>query len=121
MNDVSCGVRAAAIERAARVLEQQQLQVLDRDWTWDEHYLDLVATPGAGIMAAVEVMPVAAGTPGVRAATLTETRFREAAGAVRAWARQHRAMCKVVWIVLVTVDPAAGLHVLTANAAAGVA
>lgn len=117
MNNVSSAARTAAVERAARALEERRLRVLDRDWACGEHYLDLVASPGPGIVAAVEVTTVAADTAGACVATLTETRLREAAGAAREWARRHQVACKVVWIVLVTVDPAADLAVVTGNAA----
>ena len=55
MNEPSSALRAAAIERAARAIEADKLQVIDRDWQSGEHRLDLAATPGAGILAAVEV------------------------------------------------------------------
>ena len=55
MNEPSSALRAAAIERAAQAIEADKLQVIDRDWQSGEHRLDLAATPGAGILAAVEV------------------------------------------------------------------
>jgi len=79
VNEPSSPVRAAAIDRAARVLEAGRLQVIDRDWQSGEHRLDLVATPGAGILAAVEVRdapPAAKGAdvPAVSATALSEDR-----------------------------------------------
>ena len=55
MNEPSSALRAAAIERAALTIEAAKLQVIDWDWMSGEHRLDLVATPGDGILAAVEV------------------------------------------------------------------
>jgi magnesium chelatase family protein len=60
MNEPSSALRAAAIERAARAIQADKLQVIDRDWQSGEHPLDLAATPGAGIFAAVEVRVAAA-------------------------------------------------------------
>ena len=59
MNEHSSALRATVIGRAARAIEAAKLQVIDRDWQSGEHRLDLVATPGDGILAAVEVRAVA--------------------------------------------------------------
>jgi hypothetical protein len=60
----SSALRAAAIERATRATEAAKPQVIDRDWQPEEHRLELVATPGEGILAAVEVRAVAHGIRG---------------------------------------------------------
>jgi len=73
MNEPSA-LRAAAIERAAHVIEAAKLQVIDRDWRSGEHHLDLVATPGGDILAAVEVRTVAHGTLGACVTAITEDR-----------------------------------------------
>jgi Holliday junction resolvase-like predicted endonuclease len=116
MNDNSSAPHAAAIERAASVIEAAKLQVLDRDWASGEHRLDLVATPGSDILAAVEVRTVAPGTLGAYVTTLTETRFWQATDAARAWMREHQTLFNDLWVVLVTVDPASGAEVVTGNA-----
>lgn len=121
MNDVSSALRTAAINRAARVLEGQKLQVLDRNWVSGEHHLDLVATPGSDILAAVEVRIVTQDSADARVATLTESRFWQATDAAREWKRQREAVFNDVWIILVSVDPASGIDVVTGNAATGVA
>jgi Holliday junction resolvase-like predicted endonuclease len=121
VNDVSAALRAAAVNRAARVLEGQKLQVLDRDWTSGQHHLDLVVTPGSDILAAVEVAIVTQGPEGASVATLTESRFRQVADAAREWKRQREALFGDLWVILVSVDPAGGTAVATGNAATGVA
>lgn len=114
----SSAVRAAAIERAASVIEAAKLRVLDRDWSSGRHHLDLVATPGADILAAVEVRSTAQdGYLGVFVAPLTEARFQQATDAARAWMRQREARYEDLWVVLVTVDPSIGVEVATRNAA----
>jgi Holliday junction resolvase-like predicted endonuclease len=62
MNEPSSPLRAAVTERAARAIEAAKLQVIDRDWQSGERRLDLVATSGDGILAAVEVRVVAHST-----------------------------------------------------------
>jgi Holliday junction resolvase-like predicted endonuclease len=121
MNDMFSALRTAAIKRAEQVLEGQKLQVLDRDWNHGEHHLDLVATPGSDILAAVEVRIVTQGTMGACVVTLTEARFWQATDAVRAWMRQHEAVYNDVWVILVSVDPVSGVEVVTGSAATGVA
>ena len=117
MNDDSSALRAAAIKRAAHAIEAAKLRVLDRDWCSGEHRLDLVATPGEDILAAVEVRTVANGSLGACVTALTEARFWKATDAARAWMREHRASYEDLWVVLVTVDPASGVEVVTGNAA----
>ena len=121
MNDVSAALRAAAVNLAARVLEGQKLQVLDRSWTCGQHHLDLVVTPGSDILAAVEVAIVAQGSEGVSVATLTESRFQQVTDAAREWKRQREALFNDLWVILVSVDPAGGTGVTIGNAATGVA
>jgi Holliday junction resolvase-like predicted endonuclease len=116
MND-SSAVRAAAIERAASAIEAVKLRVLDRDWWSGEHHLDLVATPGGDILAAVEVRTVAHGDLSACVTALTEARFCQATDAARAWMREHRARYEDLWVVLVTVDPDTGIRLVTGNAA----
>jgi Holliday junction resolvase-like predicted endonuclease len=116
MNDPSA-LRADAIERAARVIEAAKLQVLDRDWSSGEYHLDLVATPGSDLLAAVEVRIVAPDAPSASVTTLTEARFRQATDAARAWIREHEAPYNDVWVVLVAVNPASGVQVVTGNTA----
>jgi Holliday junction resolvase-like predicted endonuclease len=83
MNEPSSALRAAAIKRAARAIEADKLQVILRDWQSGEHRLDLVATPGAGILAAVEVRGVAHGTLGACITAVSEDRIRQLTGARR--------------------------------------
>jgi Holliday junction resolvase-like predicted endonuclease len=100
MNEPSAK-RAAAIERAAHAIEAAKLQVIDRDWQSGEHHLDLVATPGTDILAAVEVRTVAHGT----LTAITEDRFRQVTDAARAWMREHDARYDDLWLIIVTLDP----------------
>ncbi len=118
MND-SPASPADATERAADVIEAARLQVLDRNWDSGEHHLDLVASPGSDILAAVEVKTVTPGTPpGACLTTVTETRFLQAAAAARAWiAERGGGFYTDLWVIVVTLDPASGLQVVTGNAA----
>jgi Holliday junction resolvase-like predicted endonuclease len=117
MNDVSAA-HADAVERAARALKEKGLQVLDQGWGGGEHRLDLVASPGSDILAAVEVAVAPPCPLGVSVATLTEARFWKATDALREWIRQHGpAAYNDLWVVLVTVDPNNGCEAVTANAA----
>jgi Holliday junction resolvase-like predicted endonuclease len=121
VNDVSAALHAAAVNRAARVLEGQKLQVLDRNWTSGPYHLDLVVTPGSDILAAVEVAIVTQSSEGASVATLTESRFQQVTDAVREWKRQREALFNDLWVILVTVDPAGGTAVTIGNAPTGVA
>lgn len=91
--------------------------MLDQGRERGGHRLDLVASPGSDILAAVEVTVAAPCAPGVCMAALTEDRFRKATGALREWMRQREALYRDLWVVLVTVDPDHGTGVVTANAA----
>ena len=117
MNEPSSPLRAAAIERAARAIEADKLQVIDRDWESGEHRLDLAATPGAGILAAVEVRAVAHGAPGACITAISEDRIRQLTGAGREWIRQHDARYDDLWVVIVTVDPDGSAGLVAGNAA----
>lgn len=121
MNDVSAALHAAAVNRAARVLEGQKMQVLDRNWTSGDHHLDLVATPGSDILAAVEVAIVTRGSEGASVATLTESRFRQVTDAAREWKRRREGLFGDLWVILVSVDPAGGTAIDIGNAPTGVA
>jgi Holliday junction resolvase-like predicted endonuclease len=120
VND-SCAGRAAAIERAANAIEAAKLRVIDRDWSSGGHHLDLVATPGEDILAAVEVRAVAHGIPGACVTAVTEDRFRQATDASRAWMREHGTRYEDLWLVIVTVDPDGCAEATVGNAAEGVA
>ena len=117
MNEPSSALRAAAIEQAARAIEADKLQVIDRDWESGEHRLALAATPGAGILAAVEVRAVAHGTPGACITAISEDRIRQLTGAGREWIRQHDARYDDLWVVIVTVDPDGSVELVVGNAA----
>jgi len=106
-----------AVDRAASAIEAMNLRVLDRDWAFGRHHLDLVATPGGDILAAVEVRVTGHGTTGACVAALTEARFQQATDAGRAWMRQHGSRYEDLWVVLVTVDPDRGVRLVTGNAA----
>lgn len=120
MND-SSAVRTAAIEQAVNAIEAAKLRVIDRDWNSGGHHLDLVATPGEDILAAVEVRAVAHGTLGPCVTAVTEARFWQAADAARAWMREHGTRYEDLWLVVVTVDPDGCAEVAAGNAAEGVA
>jgi Holliday junction resolvase-like predicted endonuclease len=117
MNEPSSALRAAAIERDARAIEAAKLQVIDRDWQSGEHRLDLVATPGDGILAAVEVRAVAHGTLGACITAISEDRIRQLTGAGHEWMREHDAGYDVLWLVIVTVDPDGSVELVVGNAA----
>jgi Holliday junction resolvase-like predicted endonuclease len=117
MNEPSPDLRAAAIEAAARAIEAAKLRVIDRDWQSGDHRLDMVATPGEGILAAVEVRAVAHDALGPCAAAITEDRVRHLTGAARAWMREHDAGDDDLWLVIVTVDPDGSVELAVANAA----
>jgi len=112
MNEPSSPLRAAAIDLAAREIETGKLQVLDRDWRSGAHHLDLVATPGAGILAAVEVRDAAPAANGasltaVSVTAVSEHRVRRLAGAAREWMRGNDDRYDDLWLVIVTVSPCA--------------
>jgi len=116
MNEPSA-LRAAAIERAAQVIEAAKLRVIDRDWRSGEHHLDLVATPGGEILAAVEVRTVAHGTLGACVTAITEDRFRQVTGAAHAWMREHDIRYDDLWLIIVTLDPDGSVELALGNAA----
>jgi Holliday junction resolvase-like predicted endonuclease len=105
MNEPSSALRTAAIERAARVIEAAKLQVIDRDWQSGEHRLDLVATPGESILAAVEVRAVALGPICACITAISEDRIRQLTDAGRAWIRAHDIRYDNLWLVIVTAGP----------------
>lgn len=113
----SSALRATAIDRAARAIEAAKLQVIDRDWQPGEHRLDLVATPGEGIHAGVEVRAVAHGTLGACVMAITEDRIRQLTGAARAWMREHDTGYDALWLVIVTVHPDGSVGLIARNAA----
>ena len=115
MNEPSSALRAAAIERAARAIEADKLQVIDRDWQSGEHRLDLVATPGEGILAAVEVRAVAHGTLGTCVTAIGEDRIRRLTGAGREWMREHDDYDDL-WLVIVMVDLDGPVALVVGNA-----
>ena len=117
MNEPSSALRAAAIERAARAIQADKLQVIDRDWQSGEHRLDLAATPGAGIFAAVEVRAVAHGAPGACITAISEDRIRQLTDAGRAWIREHDIRYDDLWVVIATVDPDGSAGLVAGNAA----
>ena len=98
MNEHSSALRATVIGRAARAIEAAKLQVIDRDWQSGEHRLDLVATPGDGILAAVEVRAVAYGILGACISATSEDRIRQLTAA-REWMRGHDADYDDLWLV----------------------
>jgi Holliday junction resolvase-like predicted endonuclease len=116
MNEPSAP-RAAAIERAAQVIEAAKLQVTDRDWRSGEHHLGLVATPGGDILGAVEVRTVAHGTLAACVTAIAEDRFRQVTGAARAWMREHDARHDDLWLIIVTLDPDGSVELALGNAA----
>jgi Holliday junction resolvase-like predicted endonuclease len=117
MNEPSSPLRAAAIERAALAIEAAKLQVIDRDWQSGEHRLDLVATPGEGILAAVEVQSVAHGTLDADVRAISEDRIRQLTGAGREWMRQHDDDYDDLWLVIVMVDPDGSVGLVVGDAA----
>jgi len=121
VNDVSSALRTAAVNRAARVLEGQKLQVLDRNRASGEHHLDLVTTPGSDILAAAGVRIVTRDSLAACMAALTEARFRQAADAARERQRQREGLFHDLRGILAAVDPASGTEVVTGNAPTGVA
>jgi Holliday junction resolvase-like predicted endonuclease len=114
MNEPSSTPSAAAIERAALAIEAVKLQVIDRDWQSGEHRLDLVATPGDGILAAVEVRAVAHGTRDERITAISEDRIRQLTGAAHEWIREHDARYDDLWLVIVMVDPDGSVELVVA-------
>jgi len=116
MNEPSA-LRATAIERASQVIEAAKLQVIDRDWRSGEHHLDLVATPGGDILAAVEVRAVAHGTLGACLTAITQDRCSQVAGAAHAWMREHDGHYDDLWLIIVTLDPDGSVELALANAA----
>jgi Holliday junction resolvase-like predicted endonuclease len=118
MNEPSSPLRAAVIERAARAIEAAKLKVINRDWRSGEHRLDLVATPGDGILAAVEVRDVAHGTLGACVTAISEDRIRQLTGAGgREWMREHDDDYGDLWLVIVMVDPDGSVELVVGDAA----
>jgi len=117
MNDDSAA-RAAMTGIAARAAKAARLLVLDLDWTCGEHHLDVVATASQGTLVVAEAR-VVAHEPGACTAALAESRIGPALEAGRAWISQHEPCHTELWAVLVTVDTAGQVHVVTGNSAAG--
>ena len=117
MNEPTSALPKAAIDLAARAIEAAKLQVIDRDWQSGGHRLDLVATPGDSILAAVEVRVVAHGTPDARSPAISEDRIRQLTGAAHAWMREHDARYDDLWLVIVMVDPDGSVELVVGNAA----
>ena len=117
MNELSSALRAAAIERVAGAIEAVKLQVIGRDWQSGEHRLDLVATPGDGILAAVEVRAVAHGALGACVTAISADRILQLVGAGHAWMREHDARYDDLWLVIVTVDPDGSAGLVVGDAA----
>jgi Holliday junction resolvase-like predicted endonuclease len=116
MNEPSSALRAAAIEVAARAIEAAKLQVIDRDWQSGEHRLDLAATPGDGILAAVEVRAVTHSTLDACITAISEDRIRQLTGARRGWMREHDEYDDL-WLVIVMVDPDGSVELVVVDAA----
>jgi DNA processing protein len=111
MNEPSA-TRAAAIDLAAYVIEAAKLRVLDRDWQSGEHHLDLVATPGGDILAAVEVRAVAHGTLETCVTAITQDRGHHVTDAAHAWIREHDGRYDdELWLIIVTLDPDGSVRV----------
>jgi Holliday junction resolvase-like predicted endonuclease len=116
MNEPSSPLRATAIERAAQAVEAAKLRVIGRDWQSGEHRLDLVATRGDGILAAVAVRAVAHGTLSACITAISEARILQLTGAGCAWLREHDARYDDLWLVIVTVDPDGSVELVVGNA-----
>ena len=116
MNKPSSALRTAAIEQAALTIEAAKLQVIGRDWQSGEHRLDLVATPGDGILAAVEVRVVAHGELDACITAISEDRIRRLTGAGREWIREHDDYDDL-WVVIVMVDPDGSVELVVGDAA----
>jgi len=117
MNEPSSPLRATATEVAARAIGAVKLQVIDRDWQSGGHRLDLVATPGDGILATVEVRAVAHGAPDAFIKAISEDRVRQLTGAAREWIREHDDDYDDLWLVFVMVDLDGSVELVVGNAA----
>jgi hypothetical protein len=117
MNEPSSALRAAVIERAARAIEAAKLQVIGLYWQSGGHRLDLVATPGDGILAAVEVRVVAHSTVDACVSGISEDCIRQLTGAARERMREHDADYEALWLILVMVDPDGSVELVVGNAA----
>jgi hypothetical protein len=105
-----------AVTRAVRVLEEHKFRVLEENWWSGEHRLTLVATPGAGILAGVEVRSAASLVTAGCVTALGADRVCGVTTALRDWNREHGGEFDELWFVIVTLHPG-GASVVSGNAA----
>ena len=104
-------------KRATRVLIHHKLTVLDENWQSGGHRLTIIATPGGGILAGVEVRSAASPVPPGCLTALTADRVTSVVQALHAWNREHGGEFDELWFVIVTLHPKDAFEVVSGNAA----
>ena len=106
-----------AVTRANRVLIHHKLTVLEENWQSGGHRLTIIATPGGGILAGVEVRSAASPVPPGCLTALTADRVTSALQAPHAWNQEHGGEFAELWFVIVTLYPERAIEVVSGNAA----
>lgn len=112
MNDDSA-VPSTVSEIAVEAAEAARLQVLDTDWAYGDHRLDLIAAANEEVLLVTEVWVMPHGSPGGLATSLDEGRLRQAMEAGRAWISQHGTTHTQLWAVVVTAGQGSGARFVT--------
>ena len=120
MNEQAPHLADETVKRAARLLEQHKFKVLEENWQSGRRRLAIVATPGGGILAGVEVRSAAAPAPGGCLTAFTAHRVSAVIRDLYAWSRQHNAgEFDEFWLVIVMLHPDGTVDVVSRDAAPG--
>ena len=106
-----------AVKRATDVLKHHKLTVLEENWQSGRHRLTIIATPGGGILAGVEVRSATSPVPPGCLTALTADRVTSVVQALHAWIREHGAEFDELWFIIVTLHPEGTFEVTSGNAA----
>jgi Holliday junction resolvase-like predicted endonuclease len=110
-------ITGQAVERAVRVLEHHKLTVLEESWQSGRHRLTIIATPGGGILAGVEVRSAASPVPAGCLTVLTADHVTAVVQALQAWNREHGGKFDELWLAIVALHPDGAFEVVSGDAA----
>ena len=110
-------IKGEAVKRATGVLKHHKLTVPDENWQSARHRLTIIATPGGGILAGVEVRSATSPVPPGCLTALTADRVTSVVQALHAWNREHGAEFDELWFIIVTLHPEGTFEVTSGNAA----
>ena len=108
-----------AVRRAVHVLKHHKITVLKENWRSGQHRLTIIATPGGGILAGVEVRSAASPAPAGCLTALSAGRVTSVVQALQAWNREHDGRFDELWFAIVTLHPDGAFEVVSGNAAEG--